>query len=61
MFIFKAIIFVFKIKNKINIVLKLFVIIFLYLIYTYKLPNFICDDWIKGLNNTSIDNYEEKY
>ena len=27
----------------------------------YKLPNFICDDWIKGLNNTSIDNDEEKY
>ena len=27
----------------------------------FKFPNFICDDWSKGLNNTYIDNDEEKY
>ena len=57
----KAITFIFKIKNKINIALKLFIIFFFILIYNYKFPNFVCDDWEKGLNNTSIDNNEEKY
>ena len=57
----KTIIIIFKIKNKINIVLKLFIIIILYIIYNYKIPNFYCDDWVKGLNNTSIDNDDEKY
>ena len=59
--LFKSIIFIFKIKDKINIVLKLFIILFLFLIYNYNFPNFVCDDWEKGLNNTSIDNNEEKY
>ena len=36
-------------------------IILLFLIYNFKSPDFICDDWEKGLNNTSIDNNEEKY
>ena len=27
----------------------------------FNFPNFTCDDWEKGLNNTSIDNNEEKY
>ena len=57
----KTIIIIFKIKNKINIVSKLFIIIILYIIYNYKIPNFYCDDWVKGLNNTSIDNDDEKY
>ena len=57
----KTIIIIFKIKNKINIVLKIFIIIILYIIYNYKIPNFYCDDWVKGLNNTSIDNDDEKY
>ena len=29
--------------------------------FYYKIPNFFCDDWVKGLNNTSIDNDDEKY
>ena len=33
----------------------------MYIIYNYKIPNFYCDDWVKGLNNTSIDNDDEKY
>ena len=57
----KSIIFIFKIKNKINIFLKLFIIFFLFLIYKYQFPNIECDDWEKGLNNTSIDNNEEIY
>ena len=59
--LFKTIIIIFKIKNKINIVLKIFIIIILYIIYNYKIPNFYCDDWVKGLNNTSIDNDDVKY
>ena len=31
------------------------------MIYIFKFPNFVCDDWSKGLNNTYIDNDEEKY
>ena len=31
------------------------------LIYNFKFPDFICNDWEKGLNNTSIDNNKEKY
>ena len=56
----KFIIYLFHIKNKITIN-KLFLLILLLIIYKYKFPNFICDDWEKGLNNTSINNNEEKY
>ena len=57
---FKFLILLFQIKNKITIN-KLFLIILLSLIYNFKIPNFICDNWEKGLNNTSIDNDEKKY
>jgi hypothetical protein len=43
------------------IINKLILVILLFLIYNFKSPDFICDDWEKGLNNTSIDNNEEKY
>ena len=56
----KFIICLFKIKNKI-IINKIFLSILLFLIYNFNLPNFACDDWEKGLNNTSIDNNAEKY
>ena len=56
----KFIIFLFQIKNKL-IINKLLLVCLLFLIYNYKFPNFICDDWDKGFNNTSIDNDEEKY
>ena len=56
----KIIIWLFKIENKI-IINKLILSIVLLLIYNFNLPNFTCDDWEKGLNNTSIDNDDEKY
>ena len=57
---FKVLISLFQIENKI-IIYKLFLIILLFLIYNLKFPDFICNDWEKGLNNTSINNNEEKY
>ena len=57
----KIIIFIFKIKDKINIVLKLIVLLFLIFIYNYQFPNIDCNDWALGLNNTYIDNNQEKY
>ena len=59
--LFKFIIFIFKIKNKINRLLKLFSIFFLLFFYKYKFPNIECNGWEKGLNNTSIDNNEKKF
>ena len=59
--LFKFIIFIFKIKNKVNRILKSFIIFFLFFFYNYKFPNFECDGWEKGLNNTSIDNDEKKF
>ena len=56
----KIIIWLFKIKNKI-IINKIILSIVLFFLYNFNLPNFICDDWEKGLNNTSIDNDDEKY
>ena len=56
----KFLIYIFQIKNKV-IINKLILVILLFLIYNFKSPDFICDDWEKGLNNTSIDNNEEKY
>ena len=56
----KIIIWLFKIKNKI-IINKLILSIVLFLVYNFNLPNFTCEDWEKGLNNTSIDNDDEKY
>ena len=47
---------------KINIIInKISLLILLVLIYNLNISKFICDDWEKGLNNTSIDNNEEKY
>ena len=59
--LFKAIVFTFKIKNKIHKALKLFLIFFFVLLYNLNFPNFDCSDWEKGLNNTSIDNDELIY
>ena len=56
----KFIIWIFKIKNKL-IISKIILSIFLFLIYNFNIPNFNCDDWEKGLNNTSIDNNDKKY
>ena len=53
--------FILRIIKKLYVIKKIFVICFLCLIYNLKIPNFICDDWNKGLNNTYIDNDEEKY
>ena len=58
---FKFIICLFRIQKKIFVINKLFVICLFFLIYIFKFPNFVCDDWSKGLNNTYIDNDEEKY
>ena len=57
----KFFIFILRIIKKLYVIKKIFVICFLCLIYNLKIPNFICDDWNKGLNNTYIDNDEEKY
>ena len=59
--LFKAIVFIFKIKSKIHKALKLFLIFFFVLLYNLNFPNFGCSDWEKGLNNTSIDNDELTY
>ena len=56
----KFIIWIFKIRNKI-IISKIILSIFLFLIYNFNIPNFNCDDWDKGLNNTSIDNDDKKF
>jgi len=58
----KAIIYIVKIKEKINNFLKISYICILIVIYYYKFPNFDCEnEWVKGLNNTSIENDERKY
>ena len=59
--IIKTIIYLFQIKNKIYISLKISLICFLILLYIYKIPNIDCDDWEKGLNNTSIINDNANY
>lgn len=56
---FKTIIFVYKLKNKINY--KFFIITFLSLVYHFKLPNVDCSGWDRGLNNTYIENDVERY
>jgi hypothetical protein len=56
----KLIIWLFKIKNKI-IINKIILSVVLFIIYNLNIPNFNCDDWEKGLNNTSIDNNDKKY
>ena len=55
---FKLLISLFQIENKL-IIYKLFLIILFFLIYNLKFPDFICNDWEKGLNNTSLNNNEE--
>jgi hypothetical protein len=57
----KLFIFVLRIQKKIKIIHKLFIICFFVSVYNFNFPNFICDDWDKGLNNTYIENNEEKY
>ena len=59
--IIKFIIYIFKIRNKIYSIIKLFMISVFLLMYNFKSPNFNCVGWEKGLNNTSIDNNEEKF
>ena len=58
--LFKLLICLFNLKNKL-IINKLIFITFLLLFYNFDFPDFSCDDWEKGLNNTFIDNNEEKY
>ena len=58
---FKFAICLYKIQKKIYIIHKLTIISLFLLIYNFKFPDFLCDDWDKGLNNTYIDNNEEKY
>ena len=58
----KAIIYIYTIKEKINNTFKISIICFLFFIYNYKFPNFACgDEWVKGLNDTSIENDEIRY
>ena len=56
---FKTIIFLYKIKNKINF--KIFLISILSILYHFKFPNIDCSDWDRGLNNTYIENKVEQY
>ena len=58
--LFKFLISLFQIENKI-IINKLILILLFCLIYNFKFPDFTCNDWEKGLNNTSIDNNPDKY
>ena len=53
-------IYLFNLKNKL-IINKIILIIILFIIYNFEIPDFTCDDWEKGLNNTSIDNDKDKY
>ncbi len=60
--ILKAILYIFKIKEKINKFLKVSSICLLILIYYYKFPDVDCgNEWVKGLNDTSIENDDRKY
>ena len=56
----KLLIYLFNLKNKL-IIYKIILIIILFIIYNFEIPDFTCDDWEKGLNNTSIDNDKDKY
>ena len=56
----KLLIYLFNLKNKL-IINKIILIIILFIIYNFEIPDFTCDDWEKGLNNTSIDNDKDKY
>ena len=58
---FKFAICLYKIQKRIYIIHKLTIIFLFFLIYNFKFPDFLCDDWDKGLNNTYIDNNEEIY
>ena len=40
---------------------KIILSILFFSVYNFNPPNFTCDDWEKGLNNTSIDNNAEIY
>ena len=59
-FFIKFIICLFKVKNRL-IITKIILSTLLFVAYYLNIPNFKCDDWDKGLNNTSIDNDAEKY
>ena len=59
--IIKFLIYAFKFKKEIITNAKIMIIFLFLLMYTFKIPNFICDDWDKGLNNTHIDNNEDEY
>ena len=56
----KLLIYLFNLKNKL-IINKIILIIILFIIYNFEIPDFTCDNWEKGLNNTSIDNDKDKY
>ena len=59
--IIKLVIFILRIKNKKFTIVKLLIISIFFLLYNFKSPDFKCDGWEKGLNNTSIENNEKKY
>jgi len=57
----KFIICLLRIQKKLYIINKLLIICLCFLIYNLNFDNFLCDGWDRGLNNTYIDNDEEKY
>ena len=55
--IIKLFLFIFRIKYKYKLLFSLFLLIY----YNILLFPLNCDDWAKGLNNTYIENDENKY
>ena len=55
---FKLLIYFIKLKKKLTFI-RCFLIAILFIIYKCQIPDIVCDDWEKGLNNTSIDDNKE--
>ena len=59
---FNFLLYLLKKKNKLLIFIYLVFLIFFLFFYYYKISYFLgCKDWEKGLNNTFIENNEDKY
>ena len=56
----KLLIYLFTLNNKLTII-KIILITLLFINYNCQIPDFLCDNWEKGLNNTSIDDNNEIY
>ena len=56
----KLLIHLFTFNNKLIIFKSIFITL-LFIIYNFQIPDIVCDDWEKGLNNTSIDDNKEIY